>query len=645
MDIGSSFLKTKLARRFTVFFLLCAFLPTLILVGISYERVERQLQENILSHFKALSFYTWDHEIRSLKGNLPLDIITTVKEKVAESKKTTIITLDSETSHPAVFMAINYSRATPQEGLVVAEIDPQILWGEAALAMLPSMTEVAVYDDQGKIMSTSISPGEKLSSQLQTARDIDTRHFQYFHKKVNCLVTKWPLFLTSQFNGNTWTIVLSQARAEALHGMLEFKRMFPLTILLMLWIILFLVFFYIRKTLEPLHALNQGTLRIASGDLQTQVQITSKDEFEDLGKAYNQMTSGLNKQFKALAVIDKIDRAIFSSLDLHVIVSRALQMMLDYFDCTFIMFARLSVSRANHIELFSYTGGGQKGPNLKYVELSNNEISLLFGKDNFTLLEQSAPLPTFVRTFLPQGTYLLSLPLHNEEKTFGSILMEFPISSRPMVSTEIAQARQIGDQLTIALSNSDLVYNLERLSIGTVEALARTVDAKSKWTAGHSERVAELAMILAKAMEYPAKDIELIYRAGLLHDIGKIGIPLAILDKPGKLTDEEFLTIKSHPSLGGQILEPIEAYEEIIPIITQHHEQYNGKGYPDALSGEDIDPRARVLTLADVYDALISSRPYRDGLAREKVMAFVKDNSRQIFDPDVVEAFLSLPHE
>ena len=122
---------------------------------------------------------------------------------------------------------------------------------------------------------------------------------------------------------------------------------------------------------------------------------------------------------------------------------------------------------------------------------------------------------------------------------------------------------------------------------------------------------------------------------------GKIGVPLAILDKPSALDKKEYAIIKDHPAIGAQILEPIEAYADVIPIVLQHHERYNGKGYPKGLSGENIVLGARILAVADVFDAVASERPYRQGWVEEKAIALITDNAGIDFDPKVVEAFLS----
>ena len=172
--------------------------------------------------------------------------------------------------------------------------------------------------------------------------------------------------------------------------------------------------------------------------------------------------------------------------------------------------------------------------------------------------------------------------------------------------------------------------------------LARAIDAKSLWTAGHSERVTQLALKIGRVMGLNQKELDDLHRGGLLHDIGKIGIAPEILDKAGKLTDEEYELMREHVRIGARILEPIQAYADVIPIVLQHHEYYDGSGYPDGIYGESISLGARIFTVADHYDALISDRPYRAGLAPEVVLGFIKNGAGKKFDPMVVEAFLEV---
>lgn len=179
---------------------------------------------------------------------------------------------------------------------------------------------------------------------------------------------------------------------------------------------------------------------------------------------------------------------------------------------------------------------------------------------------------------------------------------------------------------------------LDQLNKGTLIALARTIDAKSKWTAGHSERVTQLAFEIGQELGLSQDELDNLHRASLLHDIGKIGTPAELIDKADKLTDEEYQILREHPSLGERILEPLEAFAEATPMVKQHHEWFNGKGYPDGLAGEEINIGARIMAVADVYDALCSERPYRDPIDHDRVIEIIKEKSGSHFDPKVTEA-------
>ena len=181
---------------------------------------------------------------------------------------------------------------------------------------------------------------------------------------------------------------------------------------------------------------------------------------------------------------------------------------------------------------------------------------------------------------------------------------------------------------------------LRALSVGTLEALARAIDAKSPWTAGHSTRVAEVAVVVARAMGFDPASLERITRGGLLHDIGKIGLSADILDKPGPLTDAEIAMVRQHPDLGARILEPLPHCDDILPMVRQHHERWDGSGYPAGLQADAIALDARILAVADAFDALTSDRPYRRGMSARDATVILAAGAGTQFDPTVVEAFL-----
>ena len=173
-----------------------------------------------------------------------------------------------------------------------------------------------------------------------------------------------------------------------------------------------------------------------------------------------------------------------------------------------------------------------------------------------------------------------------------------------------------------------------------VIAMVNALDAKSPWTKGHSERVAKYAEQVAKELGLEEGKIKNLQLACLLHDIGKIGTYDHLLDKAGKLTDEEFDIVKKHPAQGAAILKEIKQLKDIIPLIKHHHERIDGKGYPDGIKGEEIPFCARILHVADSFDSMTADRPYRPSPGREYAISELKRCSSTRFDPLVVEAFL-----
>lgn len=175
-----------------------------------------------------------------------------------------------------------------------------------------------------------------------------------------------------------------------------------------------------------------------------------------------------------------------------------------------------------------------------------------------------------------------------------------------------------------------------------VEALATAMDAKSTFTSGHSERVAELSVSLAKGMGLSLTEQARIHIGAHLHDIGKIGIPDAILNKPGKLTDTEFGLIRQHPEIGHNIVGKVRILRSVADIVRHHHERFDGSGYPDGLQGEKISLGSRIVAVADAFDAMISTRTYRPALSFDETMNEIRRCRGCQFDPDVVDVLMTL---
>ena len=180
--------------------------------------------------------------------------------------------------------------------------------------------------------------------------------------------------------------------------------------------------------------------------------------------------------------------------------------------------------------------------------------------------------------------------------------------------------------------------------LNAIAALAYALEAKDKYTSGHSQRVADIAASIAKGMGLPQELIDRVRLAGLLHDIGKIGVREFILNKPGRLTDEEFRHVQEHPETGERILAPITDDEDILTSVRSHHERYNGSGYPNGLKDTQIVLLARILAVADAYEAMTSERPYRKAMNEKTASSEIERGKGTQFDPEVADAFLKNKH-
>jgi len=236
---------------------------------------------------------------------------------------------------------------------------------------------------------------------------------------------------------------------------------------------------------------------------------------------------------------------------------------------------------------------------------------------------------------------LLAIPLQRQDKVLGCL---FAIDKHEgdFNSVDSKLLASISNESAIYLENAILFEDVNLLMMGMIRSLTSAIDAKDAYTCGHSERVAMLSRTLAKEAGLPEAEVERIYMAGLLHDVGKIGVPEAVLQKTGRLTPEEFEQMKKHPAVGAHILADLKQVADIVPGVMHHHERFDGKGYPAGLSGEQIPLMGRIICLADCFDAMTSNRTYRKALPLEVAMAEIRRCGGTQFDPRLTEHFLKI---
>ena len=258
--------------------------------------------------------------------------------------------------------------------------------------------------------------------------------------------------------------------------------------------------------------------------------------------------------------------------------------------------------------------------------------------DNYFILNDSREIPGF-SSLHPKPFRYLAVPMQHKGEVYGWLgMLAFNIE-KFFRRSELNLLSAMAKQIAMIIANTDLYRDMERFVINIVKSMVHAIEAKDFYTRGHSERVNRYCMIMADRLDLDKEDKENLHWASILHDIGKIGIPESILTKPEDLDDEEYGLVKNHSLKGFEILQPIEQLAGSLPGILYHHERYDGKGYPEGLKGEAIPFCARIIAVADTYDALTSDRAYRTGTHPDTAISIMKSAAGSQLDAELFEIF------
>lgn len=240
------------------------------------------------------------------------------------------------------------------------------------------------------------------------------------------------------------------------------------------------------------------------------------------------------------------------------------------------------------------------------------------------------------------GVQLIGVPLKIKGQTIGAMLLENGAGGCSFTEDELELLTTLSNQAMVAIENAWLYESVKTNYFATIQSLVNALEASDRFTKGHSERVRFLSMELGRHIGLDFRELEILEHASILHDIGKIGIDNFILQKQGKLTSKEYSLIKTHPLIGDEILGPIETLDGVRKTIIQHHERFDGNGYPFGIRGDEISLKSKILSVVDTFDAMMTDRPYRKALSLSEVKMELQNNAGTQFDPYVVEAFVGL---
>ena len=425
----------------------------------------------------------------------------------------------------------------------------------------------------------------------------------------------------------------------------------------------------LRGILGPVRRLTEGARRLAAGDWEHRLRITSGDEFEEagavfdsmahkLGEAYRNLevevelrTAALRRQLEAQTTLLELSADLSSAVDMSGSLDRVAQAIGTAVRCSF---ARVALIPSEHPVPVIRAAWPMRRldwePGLGMVltrDIAPTVHAALEARR--PILIDGAPEDESARTeralLLTAHSHTgLVLPLHHAGRALGAIILgEERTPDRDRFDHDrTVLAQTITNQVAIAVASTQNWLELQETLLGSVTAMGSAIDAKSHWTRGHSERVMQISVVLGHRFGLDEDDLHTLRVGALLHDIGKIGVAGRLLDKPGRLEADERLEVERHPAIGESILTPVRPLARVLPILRNHHERWDGKGYPDSLAGESIPLFARICAVADAWDAMTSDRPYRAAMDRTRAIEEVRRGGGIQLDPQLAALLCDL---
>jgi HD-GYP domain-containing protein (c-di-GMP phosphodiesterase class II)/HAMP domain-containing protein len=384
-----------------------------------------------------------------------------------------------------------------------------------------------------------------------------------------------------------------------------------------------------RKLVEKVAALNQANSKISI-----------------LAGQLEERNAKLQGAIKSISALNRVGVALSSELDIDKLVTLLINISVKGLRAE-VGHIMLVDNKSGRLVMKAWTGMGEDF-DPTWTVAPGESVSGLVAKTGKAMLVTKVDGHGAIKTVSRYGftrRTVISAPIRIKNRTLGVIELTNKRGEEAFTDEDLDMMQSIANQAAVAIENANLYMEVQKSYFDTIKALVQAVEEKDKYTRGHSERVTTFSVKIAASMGLDEKQLENIRYGGVLHDIGKIGINVNIIQKPGKLTKEEYSLIKHHPLIGERIIGPIEFLAGVLPIISQHHERYDGSGYPLGLNGSSMVVEARILGVADAYDAMITARPYRNPLPRSEAVAELRRCSGTQFDPIVVEHFLAILEE
>ncbi len=411
-------------------------------------------------------------------------------------------------------------------------------------------------------------------------------------------------------------------------------------------------FLIARRIVQSILQVVDRARAVTSGEQTAAVEINEPNELGELARTFNRITNDLESKIEELEssrqlvkrLLSRIGSAIVSYEGIDQILTLIVENAAVAMDA---QYGTLLLVDGERGELSIKTTWAQKSlaPALDFhVKLGDGVLGWV-AKEGKPMRSTAKPDTIGFSGAPPADGSVLCVPLKLRETPMGVIAVMREQPTKAFSEDDESLLLSLSSQVAVAIENYRLNLDMERTYVETIMALALAVEAKDPYSAGHSKRVGFYAKNIAKHMGLDAETQRILNDSGVLHDVGKIGIKDEVLLKTQALSNEEMEIMKQHPAIGQAIVKPVRSLAKLGDLVRYHHEKYDGSGYPDGLKGDAIPMGARILTVADTWDAMVTDRPYRKRLSLEDAKGELKRHAGKQFDPQVVDAFLRFIEE
>ena len=472
----------------------------------------------------------------------------------------------------------------------------------------------------------------EITEELENALKLNIVDAEHHFFKLN---SSRLIFINATRPGDSHKYVLriNINRENLIQFILRSKNNWLVYTFVTLLISLVLGFIFAKSISIPMRKLSDGAIALSRGDLDVHFKMKRKDDIGVLSGSLNEMAVNIKNRIRTIETMNKIDKAVNSSISRKQLLENVAGYIADMFEGSAVFIFEKETKD------YRVLAHAPKKYKLKKDKIPFTSISERYYRNDrrtYFFTDESLVHIHSLAEISDKFTKGISIPLIQSDRLVGLLVVLIDHLDK----LKISSLESLADQVSVALLSLKESDDKNKMYDGMLLSLSRSIDTKSRWTAGHSERVTKHAVALAEKIGLDRETMEKIRIAALLHDIGKLGVSEAILNKPEKLADEEFAIIRNHPAMGEDIIKDIPHFTMVKSVVRYHHEKWDGTGYPDGLSKDSIPFAARIVAIADVWDAITADRPYRKGFTREKALEIMKSERGKLFDPGLLDVFM-----